>query len=190
MEYLLETILHSVSLSREDQAKVLNSFVKIKLDKGSSWIVQGKVCQHIAFVNHGKLRVYYLDSDGNETTCFFVTPRMFISSFTSFLTGAPSNENIAALEDCELFTIFKPKLETLSEEIPKIHIWRRMMAENLFIMMEKRISMLQSTSAHERYEQMIQENQEIILNVPLQYTASFLGITPQHLSRLRKEMQK
>jgi CRP-like cAMP-binding protein len=63
-------------------------------------------------------------------------------------------------------------------------------AENLFITMERRIAMLQSQSACERYENMLQENPDIILSVPLQYTASFLGITPQHLSRLRKELQK
>jgi hypothetical protein len=63
-------------------------------------------------------------------------------------------------------------------------------AENLFITMERRIAMLQSQSAQERYEKMLKENPEIILNVPLQYTASFLGVTPQHLSRLRKEKLK
>jgi hypothetical protein len=64
------------------------------------------------------------------------------------------------------------------------------MAENLFITMEKRIMMLQSQSAHERYEKMLKESPELILSVPLQYTASFLGMTPQHLSRLRKELMK
>ena len=74
--------------------------------------------------------------------------------------------------------------------MPKLHIFRRIIAENLFIIMEKRIAMLQSQTAHERYEKMIKENPEILLSVPLQYTASFLGMTPQHLSRLRKEFQK
>jgi CRP-like cAMP-binding protein len=71
-----------------------------------------------------------------------------------------------------------------------MQVLRRVIAENLFITMERRIAMLQSQSAYERYENMLQENPDIILSVPLQYTASFLGITPQHLSRLRKELQK
>jgi CRP-like cAMP-binding protein len=87
-----------------------------------------------------------------------------------------------------LRVITKKTLEDLSDQIPKIHVFRRIIAENLFITMEKRIAMLQSQSAHERYEKMLKENPEIILNVPLQYTASFLGVTPQHLSRLRKEL--
>jgi long-subunit acyl-CoA synthetase (AMP-forming) len=84
----------------------------------------------------------------------------------------------------------KKDIEELSVLIPKMQIFRRIIAENLFIIMEKRIMMLQSQSAHERYEKMLKENPEILLSVPLQYTASFLGITPQHLSRLRKELQK
>jgi hypothetical protein len=66
----------------------------------------------------------------------------------------------------------------------------RVIAEKLFITMEKRIAMLQSQSAFERYEKMLKDNPDIIPSVPLQYNASFLGITPRHLSRLRKELQK
>jgi hypothetical protein len=117
-------------------------------------------------------------------------PENFISSFTSFLTNTPTHENIAALEETELKIISKKDLERISELIPQLQIFRRIIAENLFIIMEKRISMLQSQTAYERYENMLKENQDIIMSVPLQYTASFLGISPQHLSRIRKEILK
>jgi CRP-like cAMP-binding protein len=144
----------------------------------------------VAFVVSGKLRNFYIDDAGNEVTCFFVTADSFVSAFTSFLTNTPTHENISALEDTVLRVISKKDIEELSVLIPKMQIFRRIIAENLFIIMEKRIMMLQSQSAHERYEKMLKENPEILLSVPLQYTASFLGITPQHLSRLRKELQK
>ena len=144
----------------------------------------------MAFVVSGKLRNFYIDDAGNEVTCFFVTADSFVSAFTSFLTNTPTHENITALEDTVLRVISKKDIEELSVLIPKMQIFRRIIAENLFIIMEKRIMMLQSQSAHERYEKMLKENPEILLSVPLQYTASFLGITPQHLSRLRKELQK
>jgi CRP-like cAMP-binding protein len=153
-------------------------------------IKQGKVCDQVAFVVSGKLRNFYIDDAGNEVTCFFVTADSFVSAFTSFLTNTPTHENISALEDTVLRVISKKDIEELSVLIPKMQIFRRIIAENLFIIMEKRIMMLQSQSAHERYEKMLKENPEILLSVPLQYTASFLGITPQHLSRLRKELQK
>jgi hypothetical protein len=94
------------------------------------------------------------------------------------------------LEDTQLRIISKNEMEKLSLLVPKMETFRRIIAENLFILLEKRVSMLQSQTAHERYENMLRENPEIILSVPLQYTASFLGITPQHLSRLRKELLK
>ena len=124
--------------------------------------------------------------EGKEISCFFMQENNFVSSFTSFLTHTPTKENIQAMDKVELLVINRLDLEKLSKEIPKIEIWRRVIAENLFIIMERRVAMLQHKTAQERYETMINENRNILLKVPLQYIASFLGITPQHLSRLRK----
>ena len=183
-----ENISRILSLTTDERWRIDEAFKPVKIKKGNHWIQEGKICDKVAFVQSGKLRVFYNDGSGKEVTCHFVTPNNFISSFTSFLTNTPTTENIAAIEDSQLSVISKRELEMLSEEIPKIHIWRRIVAENLFISMEKRITMLQSQSANERYEKMLKDNPDIILSVPLQYTASFLGITPQHLSRLRKSL--
>lgn len=188
MTALTESIQNIIDLTYDEVVALEKAFTTIEISKGDLWIEKGKVCDQVGFLVTGKLRNYYIDDSGNEVTCYFVTPDHFISSFTSFLTNTPTHENIAALEDSTLRVIQKSELERLSEAIPKIHILRRIIAENLFITMEKRISMLQSQSAFERYEKMLRENPEILLTVPLQYTASFLGITPQHLSRLRKEL--
>jgi CRP-like cAMP-binding protein len=190
MTTLTENISQIISLTADEKVIVENAFKPINLSKGDLWVQEGKVCEHVAFVQNGKLRVFYNDDSGNEITCYFVTAENFISSFTSFLTNTPTTENISAIENSSLRIISKNELETLSIEVPKIQIFRRIIAENLFITMEKRIAMLQSQTAHERYEHMLKENPDIILSVPLQYTASFLGITPQHLSRLRKESLK
>lgn len=184
---LSENISQFLDLSTDEKQKVEQAFRPLELAKGEPWVKEGKVCEHVAFLKAGKLRVFYGNDTGDEVTCHFVMPHQFISSFTSFLTNTPTLETIAAIEPSSLLVISKKELEALSEELPKIHVWRRIIAENLFITLEKRIAMLQSQTAHERYEQMIKDNPDIILGVPLQYTASFLGITPQHLSRLRKE---
>jgi CRP-like cAMP-binding protein len=190
MTTLTESINQIVNLTLDEKIAIEKAYNTFEISKGELFIEQGKVCDQVAFVVSGKLRNFYLDEAGNEVTCFFVTPNNFVSAFSSFLTNAPTHENISALEDTVLRTISKKELEDLCELVPKMQIFRRVIVENLFITMEKRIMMLQSQSAHERYEKMIKENPEILLSVPLQYTASFLGITPQHLSRLRKEMQK
>lgn len=190
MTKLTENISQIVHLTTEEQLLIENAFISKEILKGELWVKQGKICNQVAFVVSGKFRSYYIDDTGNEKTCFFTSPGNFISSLTSFLTNTPANENIYALEDSELRVIYKKDLEDLSDKVPKMHVFRRVIAENLFIAMEKRIVMLQSQSAQERYEKMIKENSEILLTVPLHYTASFLGITPQHLSRLRKELLK
>ena len=190
MTALTENISQIIALTTEEKATIEKFYGNLEISKGDLWVKNGKVCDQVAFLVSGKLRTFYMDESGNENTCYFVTPGNFISSFTSFLTNTPANENIAALEDSVLRVISKKNLEALSTVVPKMEILRRIIAENLFISMEKRIVMLQSQSAYERYEKMLQENPEILLTVPLQYTASFLGITPQHLSRLRKELVK
>lgn len=187
MTALTDHMHQMVPFTPEEKAMIERSFRSIEVAKGDLWIRQGKVCDQVGYVVSGGLRNFYIDEAGNEMTCYFVGPDQFISSFTSFLTNTPTCENIAALEDTVMRVITKKDIEELSARIPNLQIFRRLIAENLFISMEKRIVMLQSQSAVERYENMLRDNPEIVLCVPLQYTASFLGITPQHLSRLRKE---
>ncbi len=187
---ITDTIDQVVNLTKDEKLSVEKYFIVKSLAKGELWIKEGQYCNHIAFINKGILRIFYNDRDGNEISCYFMHENNFISSYTSFLTLTPTKENIEAIEDVELLVINKEDLVKLSAKVPKVEIWRRIIAENLFILLERRISMLQSKTAQERYENMIKENGDIILKVPLQYTASFLGITPQHLSRLRKNTVK
>lgn len=190
MKSVAEFIHQIVPLNEAEKKTIEGYFQEIHLPKGTHWIKQGMICNQVAFVVSGKLRIFYYDDAGNEVTCYFVMPEDFISSFTSFLTNTPSAEHISAIENTALRAITKSNLEVLSAAVPKMHIFRRVIAENLFITMEKRIAMLQSQTAQERYENLLKENPEILLSIPLQYTASFLGITPQHLSRLRKDLMK
>lgn len=186
-QLLLDYIHHIQPLTDDEAQQVSDVFTYQSVSKNEYWIQAGNVCNEIAFVCSGRLRVFYYDEDGHEITCYIMPDNNFISSFTSFLTRTPSFENIMAIENTALLIASRDEIEKLSADVPKIQILRRVIAENLFITMENRVSMLQSQSAHERYMKMMQEDPDILLHVPLQYTASFLGITPQHLSRLRKK---
>ncbi|MEN7551496.1 Crp/Fnr family transcriptional regulator [Rapidithrix thailandica] len=190
MKELVHEIDTIIPLSPEEKERIGHFFSPKVIQKNSFLIKEGQYCNEVFFVKRGMLRVYYSDNNGDEITCYFSRNNEFISSYTSFLTQTPTKENIQALEDCKLFSINRANLEDLSQEIPKIQIFRRVIAENLFIAMERRISMLQSATAQERYERIIKENPKYILNIPQQYIASFLGITPQHLSRLRKKITR
>uniref|UniRef100_UPI0004E145DD Crp/Fnr family transcriptional regulator n=1 Tax=Dyadobacter crusticola TaxID=292407 RepID=UPI0004E145DD len=170
MQKLLDNITQIIDLSTVETELIIRAFYPVKVSKGQFWIREGTICNQVAFLASGKLRVHYIDSLGSEHTCYFFTAGRFISSFTSFLTGTPTVESISAIEPTVLWVIDRQQLEKLCDAIPKLHIWRRVIAENLFIEMEKRISKLQSLTAAERYDQLIGENPDIILSVPLQYT--------------------
>lgn len=147
MENLLQSIQVSVTLNGEEKTLIKQSFQVLRINKGDFFIQSGQFCYHVAFISSGKFRVYYDDDEGNEVTCYFVSDGQFISSFTSFLTQIPTKENIEVLEDTDCYVSHRDELEKLCIAVLQLQIWRRDIAENLFILMEKRIAMLQSHSA-------------------------------------------
>lgn len=187
MTSLTEYMHQIVNLTDHEIDIIESAFHTLYLPKGHIWIEQGRVCNHVAFLSSGRIRNYHIDEKGNEVTCALINEHNFVSAYASFLTNTPSKEHIMALDNSVLRTISKIDLEAVSMEIPKLQIVRRVIVENIYILMEQRISMLQSHTAGDRYQQLLEHNPDIILHVPLQHTASYLGITPQHLSRLRKD---
>jgi len=157
-----------IPLDEKTSKEINNLFSFRRLRKGDFWLSEGKYCNEIAFISKGTFRVYYFDENGNEVSCFFMPENNFISSFTSFLTQTPTKENIQAINETEIYTINRADLEAVSIKYPQLQIWRRVIAENLFILMERRIAMLQSATAQERYEEMIKNNGQLLLEVPLQ----------------------
>ena len=122
MTLLTQNINQIVSLTTEEKSAIEKAYSTIEIAKGDLWVQQGKICDQVGFLVSGKLRNFYIDKTGNEVTCYFVSPENFISSFTSFLTNTPANENISALEDSVLRVISKKDLEELGEHVPKMQI--------------------------------------------------------------------
>ncbi len=183
---LINAIEKYITLNDNEKSKLDGAFKSTKIKRGECWIKAGDYCNQIAFIKEGKFRFYHLDDDQNEITCYFGRENDFISALTSFIGKNPSREYIEALENSELLVIHRNELEVLTHEIPSIQYLRRIVAEQQYVIAEQRIEMLQSKTARERYLLMMANNPEIILNFPLQYIASYLGISPQHLSRLRR----
>ncbi|MFC4213323.1 Crp/Fnr family transcriptional regulator [Pedobacter lithocola] len=185
---LWQNIESTISISETDLDFTLSLFNHISLKKDDYFLEIGKRCNHVAFVKSGMLRVFYPNNKAEETTCYFSLPNEFVTSFSSFTSGKPSTENIQAIEPSELFIISKQNLEELYQKIPSTQEFGRKAAENLAIIMEKRISLFLNNSAEERYQYLLKNNPILIQSVPLQHLASYIGISPQHLSRLRKKI--
>ena len=189
MSLILQQIIkNTISISDDDLDFMLSLFVPLALKKDGYFLEIGKSCDQVAFIRTGMLRIFYPNDKGEDTTCYFSLPNEFVTSFSSFTTQKPSTENIQAILPTELFVISKKNLDTLYQKIPSTQEFGRKAAENLAMIMEKRISLFLNKSADERYQYLLKNNPVLIQTVPLQYLASYLGISPQHLSRLRKHV--
>jgi len=132
------------------------------------------------------LRIYYTNENGEEITCYFSLETEFVTSLASFSKEIRSIENIQAIVTTELLVISKIDLEKLYQELPNTQELGRKAIEKIALNMEKRIFLFLNKNAEERYQDMLKNSPILIKKVPLKYLASYLGITPQHLSRLRK----
>jgi CRP-like cAMP-binding protein len=188
MESLKRTILNSVALSPAEIQLFLSSFEHRLINKGQFFVAAGKRCAEVAFVKSGLLRIFYNNDKGLETTCHFTLPGNFVTSLNAFANGGQSTENIQALLTTEIYIITKSDLEDLYRQIPAAVEFGKNAAEKITLIMERRLFFLLNKSADEHYRAMLQEQPELVQQVPLQYLASYLGITPQHLSRLRKKV--
>lgn len=184
---LQQTIKETISISDADLEFMLSLFKLLTLKKNDYFLKIGKSCNHVAFIKSGMLRIYYPNDRGEETTCYFSLPNEFVTSFSSFSTGKVSIENIQAILPAELFVIEKNDLEMLYSKIPIAQEFGRKSAENVTMLMEKRIALFLNNSAEERYEFLLKHQPLLLQTVPLQYLASYLGISPQHLSRIRNK---
>lgn len=173
---------------REEDWNVLQEKLTIQhLRKGDFLTRQGEICRQVSFINKGLIRVFYL-VDGKEICTGFVGENEYISAYASFLVQQPSPENIDALEDCECVNLSFDNIQSLYKSHPVFETFGRMIAEKLFMMISSQTTLLLTMTPEERYRAVIQYQPFIIQRVPQYMIASFIGITPEHLSRLRKKM--
>ncbi len=161
------------------------TFQQIK--KGAFVIRSGEVCRYVSFINKGLLRMFHL-ADGKEICTGFARENEYFSSYTSFLTSQPSHVNIEALEDCELVNLSYTDMQIIYQSNPVFETFGRKIAEMLFIMISSQSIGLLSLTPEERYQSILDYQPFIIQRVPQYMIASFIGVTPEHLSRLRKKM--
>ncbi|MEJ7769373.1 MAG: Crp/Fnr family transcriptional regulator [Chitinophagaceae bacterium] len=174
-------------LHNEDWNDLQQAFTIQYLKKGELLTRNGEVCRQVSFINKGLLRMFYL-VDGKEICTGFIAENEYIAQYDSFLTRQPSAGNIDALEDCELINLSYDNMQALYQSRPVFEIFGRKIAEMLFIMISSQTTRLLTLTPEERYKSVIQNQPFIIQRVPQYMIASFVGITPEHLSRLRKKM--
>ncbi len=185
----MKDYLKSFHLLTDDEIDEVLALGKYKsLAKGDFFVKEGAVCKEIAFVVSGTFRSFYYSSEGEEITYCFTFSNNFITAYSSFLSQEKTMENIQALTNIELFVIPKHEITKLEKKSNNWVKFLKLMAEQEYIKMEKRIFMLQKEKAEKRYADLLANKPEYLQEIPLSYLASYLGITQRHLSRIRKQI--
>lgn len=187
METLFSHIRQYCQLGNEAIESLGAVLKPVELEKGSFLITEGKVCQHVYFLEQGCLRGYY-NLDSKEITYWFAFENNFVTSLLSFVTQKPGMENIQLLEDCKLWAVSYTDLQKLYDQHPEINTLGRVMNERYYVMLEERFVSNHFKEARDRYENLITQSPHILQRVPLGYVASYLGMTQETLSRIRNKI--
>jgi CRP-like cAMP-binding protein len=186
MQTLFEHIRQYSRLSNKALKSLGAVLQREELLKGDFLTMEGKICNHVYFLERGCLRGFY-NLDGKEITYWFAFENSFVTSFFSFITQKPCVENIQLIEDCTLWAISHENLQRLYDRHPDIERLGRIMNERYYVMLEERFVSNHFKEAKERYENIMKNAPHILQRVPLGYIASYLGITQETLSRIRNK---
>lgn len=160
----------------------------IRLSKGEYLQIEGDVCKYWGYVSEGLVRMYYLNQEEEITSQLAHDGDMFLD-YESYFNQSPSRNFIQMLEPSTLYLFPHLECEELRKNNREINLFFRKLTEKLFLLKKKRITDTIFKPAKVRYETLIAEKPNLVLRVPSIYIASYLGITPETLSRIKTKMK-
>jgi CRP-like cAMP-binding protein len=188
-DLLLSNISRSISLTIEE-AEFFTSILNSKsLEAGTFLLREGEVCKYETFITKGCLKTYYLDEKGIEHIVDFLVEEWWADDLYGFFTGTASTSNIKAIENTDVLQISKNNLELLYQKIPKFERFFRILFQNAYIAQKHQINLMLSASAEERYTLFLKNKPYAEKRFSQKDIASYLGVTPQFLSTLKKKIR-
>lgn len=169
-----------------DMEKIIPFFQRTTLAKGEYFLKAGRICDKLSFHTSGLLRIY-AEAGDKEITQWISYKGYFITDLSGIIFDKPSKWNIVALADCEFYTIDKKDYNNIGQYIPQWHFLEKLFIARCFTLLEDRVFNLLSMTAEQRYKSMQEQHGALFNQVPLQYLASMMGMTPETLSRLRRK---
>ncbi|MEZ4773902.1 MAG: Crp/Fnr family transcriptional regulator [Bacteroidia bacterium] len=189
-EQIKSYFLKFIPLDEAQWALIESGLEKIVIPKKTILLHAGEVCRHAWFIDTGCMRYFYNTYEGMEITGYIFTENAFVSSFGSFVSRQPSTQSIDAIEDSELTVISYAHMRKLYDHIPQMERFGRLLAENIVVGSQMRTASLLVDDPETRYQKLLRERPELLVRIPHYYIASYLGIKPETLSRIRKRLSK
>jgi len=184
---LLKSIQNVIRLNQAEIDIVKSLFKEKFYKKGDYFLEEGRICKQVGFVAKGLVR-YYINHDGEEKIYDFSQENEFVCNYESFLTQVPSSKNIQALEDSIVFVISHADLQLFYANVREGERFGRIAIEAVFVKLLQDISSLYAETPELRYERFLKNHADLQQRISQYHIASFVGVKPQSLSRIRKRI--
>ncbi|NML70383.1 Crp/Fnr family transcriptional regulator [Chryseobacterium sp. RP-3-3] len=185
---LLQYIGSDFHFNSDEIEAIKQYFEPVSYSKNTLLEKAGKIPGYLYYIVSGYLRLFYMDENGNEVTTHVNCPPGFFTSYTHFISQTRSEDHVECITDCELLRITKENLDQLVNSSQSMKDFSISVFQQSIAYHENRSKELSVLNAEQRYLKLIENYPEIIQNVPIQYIASFLGMKPESLSRIRKKI--
>jgi CRP-like cAMP-binding protein len=189
-DLLLVNLSKHISLTTEEITFFTSLLTTKSLPAGSFLLREGEVCRYESFITNGCLKTYYLDENGIEHIVDFLVEEWWADDLYSFFTGTAAKLNIKAIEETDVLQISKSNLELLYQKVPKFERFFRILFQNAYISQKDQITSILSAPAEERYLLFLKKKPYAEKRFSQKDIASYLGITPQFLSVLKKKIRQ
>jgi CRP-like cAMP-binding protein len=184
----IDLFMNKMNFTEEEFKLILSFFRREYVPRKFFFMKAGQVAKYKAYINKGSTRTFTTDEKGGEHILYFSFEDWWVGDLESFYNQQPSTLNIQAMEDCEILCLHKNDLEKLGEQIPKLKMLFAEKERKSFFANVQRLKEVKTSTAEDRYLNLLNKHPEIFQRIPLQYIAMYLDIEPQSLSRMRKRL--
>lgn len=187
-DLFFQKLSEKITISEADKEIFKSLLIPKKIRRKQYLLQEGDVCKYTAFVEKGALRSYTIDEKGGEHIIQFAVEGWYIADLYSFITGEPATNNIDAIEDSELLLISKAAQEELMKKLPQYEKFIYLQMQGAYVALQRRLTAMISMTTEEKYTNLLNTYPNIVQRVPQHMVASYLGLTPETLSRTRRQM--
>ena len=184
---LLHNIQSLISLDEAEKDIITGLFKEKTYKKGDFFLADGQICKQVGFVAKGLMR-YYINHDGEEKTYAFSQENEYVCNYESFIPQSPSSKIIQALEDSVVLVISHSDLQLLYAKVREGERYGRIAIEMVFLQILKDINSFYTETPELRYERFLKNHSDLQQRISQYHIASFVGVKPQSLSRIRKRI--